>query len=221
MAGEAASGAVSSAAHERGKSRRRRAILDAARDIILREGEAGMTMRSMAAKAGVSPATPYNLFGSKQAILQAIYDEDYEAFTRQFEAQASDDALLRLFDIADFSIDYFEQQPDFYRALFAILQRHSGSEVDSRSWSLRMAYLQGVVRAGVAAGELSDATPIELVCSALLRIVKAIAQEWVEGALSLEQARRELRVSFALVLASLVTAKGAPAFEQVRKRYGI
>lgn len=198
---------------------RRRAILDAARDIILREGEAGMTMRSMAAQAGVSPATPYNLFGSKQAILQAIYDEDYAIFTRQFEAQASDDALIRLFDIADFSIDYFERQPDFYRALFAILQRHSGSEVESRSWSLRMAYLQGVVRAAMLSGELRDDVPVELVCSALLRIVKAIAQEWVEGVLALDEARRELGVSFGLVLASLVTPRGAAAFGEVRQRY--
>ena len=220
MAGEAAAGSASSAAHERGKNKRRRAILDAAHDIILREGEAAMTMRAMAAQAGVSPATPYNLFGSKQAILQAIYDEDYENFARYFEAHASHDALVRIFDLADVSIAYFELQPDFYRALFGILQRHSGSEVDSKSWSLRKSYLRGLIEDCVAADELRADTPVELVSSAMLRIFKAISQEWVDGGLTLDEARHELGASVGLVLASLITAKGAPRFEEARRRYG-
>jgi len=56
---------------------------------------AGMTMRAMAAQAGVSPATPYNLLGSNQA----IYDEDHASFSRYFEGQASSDALIRIFDL--------------------------------------------------------------------------------------------------------------------------
>ena len=43
-----------SAIHERGKRKRRRAILDAACDIILQSGEQGMTMRARAhARSGV------------------------------------------------------------------------------------------------------------------------------------------------------------------------
>ena len=66
--------------HDAGKLKRRRAILDAAREIITTLGDAGLTMRALAARAGVSPATPYNLFGSKQAVLQAVYDADQEEF---------------------------------------------------------------------------------------------------------------------------------------------
>lgn len=219
MASEASSSAPS-AAHERGKSKRRRAILDAAHDIILREGETGMTMRAMAAQAGVSPATPYNLFGSKQAILQAIYDEDYLAYSRYFEGRASKDPLIRIFDIADISIEYFERQPDFYRALLGILQRNSGSEVDSASWSLRRGYLRKLLQDCVASGHLRDDTPVDLATSALLRIFKAISQEWVEGGLTLDDWRNELGISIGLVLGSLVTAKGMPGLDLARGRYG-
>ena len=218
-----ASGAApstASAAHERGKTKRRRAILDAARDIVLREGEAGMTMRSMAALAGVSPATPYNLFGSKQAILQAIYDEDFLAYGRYFNERASKDPLIRIFDIADISIEYFERQPDFYRALLGILQRNSGSPVDSASWSLRRGYLAKLLQDCVASGHLRNDTPIDLATSAMLRIFKAISQEWVEGALTLDDWRTELGTSIGLVLASLITPKGAPGLSLARERYG-
>ena len=210
---------ASLAAHEKGQHKRRRAILDAARDIILREGEAGMTMRAMAAQAGVSPATPYNLFGSKQAVLQAIYDEDYLAYGRYFEEHASKDPLIRIFNLADVSIQYFELQPDFYRALLGILQRNAGSEVDSASWSLRRGYLRELLQACVASGHLRDDTPIDLVSSALLRIFKAISQEWVEGALTLDDWRNQLGTSIGLILASLITAKGTPGLQLAWGRY--
>jgi hypothetical protein len=92
--------------------------------------------------------------------------------------------------------------------------------MDSSSWSLRMTFLQGLLRACVAAGALRDDTPIDLVCSALLRIFKAVAQEWVEGELSLDEARREIGVSYGLVLASLAADEGRAALDQARRRYG-
>jgi hypothetical protein len=54
----------------------------------------------------------------------------------------------------------------------------------------------------------------------MLRIFKAISQEWVEGALTLDDWRNELGTSIGLVLASLITPKGAPGLESARGRYG-
>jgi len=71
----------------------------------------------------------------------------------------------------------------------------------------------------VAAGEFSADAPVDLVTSALMRLYKAIIQEWVDGSLTLAVSRAEPGVSFILVVASLITAKGAPALEQFRRRY--
>src|SRR5271168_2287443 len=51
---------------EAGKRERRRRIIEAARALIRETGNAGLSMRALAARAGVSLATPYNLFGSKR-----------------------------------------------------------------------------------------------------------------------------------------------------------
>ena len=56
---------------ELGKSKRRREILAAARDLMRQSDDLGFSMRTLADRAGVSIATPYNLFGSKQAWLSA------------------------------------------------------------------------------------------------------------------------------------------------------
>ena len=46
-------------------------MLDAA-ERLLRDGNAEFSMRDLAAEAGVSFATPFNQFGSKPAIMQAL-----------------------------------------------------------------------------------------------------------------------------------------------------
>src|SRR6516165_2111236 len=54
------------------KAARRSAILDAARSLILEGGRGDFSMPALAAAAGVSLVTPYNLFGSKASILLEI-----------------------------------------------------------------------------------------------------------------------------------------------------
>lgn len=49
----------------------RQSVLDAAEN-LLRQGQAEFSMRDLAAEAGVSFATPFNQFGSKAAIMQAL-----------------------------------------------------------------------------------------------------------------------------------------------------
>ncbi|HEX2307091.1 MAG TPA: helix-turn-helix domain-containing protein [Jatrophihabitantaceae bacterium] len=54
--------------------RTRRAVLDAARELFLREGYAGTTMRAVAARAGVSVETVYKVFGNKAKLVKAVFD---------------------------------------------------------------------------------------------------------------------------------------------------
>jgi AcrR family transcriptional regulator len=57
------------------KARRTRLrILDAARDLFLAGGYAGTTLDAVAAQAGVSPQTVYNLVGGKATLFKSVYD---------------------------------------------------------------------------------------------------------------------------------------------------
>jgi len=57
---------------EKQTGERRERILDAARKLMRRTGGTGFTMRALAKEAGVSLATPYNLFRSKSGVLYAL-----------------------------------------------------------------------------------------------------------------------------------------------------
>ncbi len=73
---------------EEAKAERRRQIVRAARELIVERGDAGLSMRELARRAGVSQATPYNLFGTKRAILLAVL-QDVEDFGVRMAARGS------------------------------------------------------------------------------------------------------------------------------------
>ena len=54
--------------------RNRIAVLDACRDLLLRDGYRAMSIQAVAERAGVSAPLVYKTFGSKQALVKAVYD---------------------------------------------------------------------------------------------------------------------------------------------------
>ncbi|MFI5906895.1 TetR/AcrR family transcriptional regulator [Dactylosporangium sp. NPDC051541] len=54
--------------------RRRAAILEACRAVLERDGYAELTIRAVAAAAGVSQETIYKVYGNKRALVKALYD---------------------------------------------------------------------------------------------------------------------------------------------------
>ncbi len=74
----------------------RQSVLDAAEN-LLRQGQAEFSMRDLAAEAGVSFATPFNQFGSKAAIMQALSARRIDRMEALYRAEpAAGDASHRV-----------------------------------------------------------------------------------------------------------------------------
>lgn len=73
-------------------AQRREALIAAAIRVIAAEGMAGATTRAVAAEAGMSLASLHYVFGSRDALLQAVIEKVVEA-----EARAAED-VLAVFD---------------------------------------------------------------------------------------------------------------------------
>lgn len=203
--------------HWVGKLRRRRAIIEAAYHIILKEGDAGLTMRRLALQAGVSPTTPYNLFGSKESVIRAVFDEDFAHFERQYRARADANQLARIFDIIDFSFDEFAERPNFYIALFRTLEGARESEVRSSEW-LRTAFLSSIVEDAIAAGYVICPHK-QVLAMSIVRIFRSVILEWVATEISLGEARRQLGLGIAMLLGSSVPERHQPVLAELRSRY--
>jgi AcrR family transcriptional regulator len=57
------------------------AILDAARDLLAREGQGALTVRRIAAEAGGSTMNVYSRFGGKDGVIDALLIEGFEKLT--------------------------------------------------------------------------------------------------------------------------------------------
>ncbi len=205
--------------HIQGKERRRKSILQAAQDIIVDEGEAGLTMRAIAARAELSLVTPYNLFGSKQAILRALCEEELSDFFTAFSARPKANGAAQIFDLIDFTIERWGQQPELFRSLSNILYGKTGVEIGASVWGPRAAMMRGLLEEAVAAGDLRGDAPTSELERNLMRLFRAITQEWVDGLMTLEHTHREVGRAFVNLLTGYVTSRFEPVLRSADLRY--
>ncbi len=103
--------------------RLRAALMEAAAELLLEHGSADrLSIRSITARAGVSPTALYLHFESKEELIRAVSIEAFQElwdFLRQAaEAHEGDPrAQLRALGLA--YIDFAERRPGHYRILFA------------------------------------------------------------------------------------------------------
>jgi AcrR family transcriptional regulator len=208
--------AASWAAIHKGKLRRQLAIIEAARDLIMESGSAGLNMRDVASRAGVSMATPYNLFGSKAEILQAIYEEEQIKFLTSFEKVASTDALSRVFQSLDYTFDFYSRHPDFYGAIVRMPQADTAGEAATAMRTRQVEFFGDLLRGAISEKDLRQDAPVEVVSSVYTRAFNAICLEWLDGALTPQQARSEAAAGLALLLSGGLTRRGREKLSRIQ-----
>ena len=103
---------------EAGKNRRRRQILDAARELIETDGRQALSMRRLAECAQLSTRTLYNLYGAKEDILYALMAESVREVDAKLAKLAPTDPLERSRVMLTVSIDQLCSRTAFNRALY-------------------------------------------------------------------------------------------------------
>ena len=103
---------------ERYRSELRAETLSAARELIQKEGYAGLTIRKLAQRMECSPMALYSYFSDKQALLIALAQEGFEKVAKRFDSTVHRDPLIALRKILLDYIAYAEENPFEYRILF-------------------------------------------------------------------------------------------------------
>ena len=107
---------------EENKEARRQRTLNAAAALIRQTGSTDFSMVTLATQAKLSPATPYNLFGSKSAILYALLNRSLDEIAKGAEqAFAHPHPVQRVLRAAASSAAFFVSALDFYRPLYRFL----------------------------------------------------------------------------------------------------
>jgi len=211
------------ATREQAKLQRRTAIMDAARSLMQASGTAGFSMRALADLAGVSIATPYNLFGSKQAIMIAILETEMQAYREQLERVRSDE-LEALFKAVTVATARYSAAPGFHRALLFSVYNDGGTEFRSMFSGTSHALWRGLVEGAIQAGQLSADVEPNAFAMTLEQIFFACLLEWVYGQLTMEELEIRVQYGFALTLLSMAEPASAPRLREraltMQKRLG-
>jgi AcrR family transcriptional regulator len=107
----------------------RRALVEAALELVQREGPRGLTLRAAARLAGVSQAAPYRHFTDKQALLAAVAEEGFRAMTAEMRRATrphAEEPLLRFRALGLSYVGFARDHPAQFRVMF-------GPEVADRS----------------------------------------------------------------------------------------
>jgi AcrR family transcriptional regulator len=137
----------------------------AALALLRREGPAALTMRNVAAEAGVTATALYRHFDDKTALLHAVVHEVYAVFHDHMIGELPGDSAAALSVACDRYLRFARSYPNYYRLLFAEpheigIDRYPKDFQSGRSPTFRA--LKSLVARCVADGVLSSGNEADI-----------------------------------------------------------
>jgi AcrR family transcriptional regulator len=162
----------------------RRALIEAALDLVRRRGADGFTLREAARRVGVSQAAPYRHFETKEALLAAVAEEGFRDLNRRLEKTIegdSPDPRRRLRAQGLVCFEFYVADPARFRVMFgrASAQRDRYPAL-AEAWQRVNALLLESLVACQRSGQIREGDPMELGL-ALAAITHGLAALVIEG----------------------------------------
>lgn len=117
------------------KEELRKRILEAAKDLFLKQGYDSVSIRKIADKLAISPTTIYLYYKEKGDVIYALHQEGFKSLAVQFEAlRTVEEPFERLKAMGRNYIKFALENPDFYELMFIMkgpiefVDRHSACE---------------------------------------------------------------------------------------------
>jgi AcrR family transcriptional regulator len=136
---------------------RHKTIIDAARQEFAERGFAAVSIRDIAARAGMSMSALYHYYPGKQDLLWAILEDGVDAYSRACSealAVAADDPAARLAAMVTATVRFRVEHPA--KSSIPLTEERSLSAENAEQYRRRLAestaLWQSIVEAGVAAG---------------------------------------------------------------------
>ena len=117
----------------------RNALLRAASDLLETTGAAGLSLRGLAERAGLSRQAPYNHFADKQTLLAELACEGFDRLGRALELAGRHDAepIVRLERAALAYITFALATPALFRLMFSkelvVIKHHPAADAASNT----------------------------------------------------------------------------------------
>lgn len=182
-------------------------LVDIAQQLIREGGNAGFSMGQLAQRAGVSPATPYNLVGPKREILRRVVFDEFDRFSAKLVAHGLEHDLAGLLGAVDLIVDHYEGDRDFYAGLFAEIYREDGADVRETMLSEGRKLWIGIVQGAIDKGDLRSSTLAAPLTENFLRNLAITTMVWSSDGWTHARFTLEMRHMVRLLVTSALAAE--------------
>ena len=193
---------------EQQREERRQRILDVTEALIRETNGTDFAMVQVARRARMSEPTPYNLFGSKGAILYTLLNRAMDELTLGEQAYgAVDEAALHPVMAMRHAADFFIRDPVLFRPLFKYqLGEYARTERPAymdRALGYWRTSLDGLVAAGVLASGPGGFSRDDIAIPLLAQSV-GLLDLWVQDEFTDDEFRARMTFSAALIVHPVV-----------------
>ena len=146
----------------RQKTLLRQQILDAARDLLVRDGYERLSMRRVAERIDYSPTAIYLHFDDKEDLFHELCHEDFARLATVFQSAAMPaNPVDRIREIGRTYVEFGTHYPNHYKLMF--MTPHPPAELDDRDHEIKgnpesdaYAFLKLSVQQAIEAGDFRD-----------------------------------------------------------------
>jgi AcrR family transcriptional regulator len=132
-----------------------RALLHAAHDLLAHEGPEALTVRRIAAAAGMSTMNVYSRFGGKDGVLDHLFIDGFQRLGQAMDDVApSDDPIEDLRRAGEAYRDFARRWPTYYSLMFDRAAHHQPSEAALATALATLTRLVHLVQRAMDAGAM-------------------------------------------------------------------
>ena len=156
------------------------ALVDAAETVLVRDGAAAVTVRTVAAEAGVAPMGVYSRFGGKDGLVQELLVRGFDALRAAVAASPTSAEIDPAQRLRASGVRYREfglANPAYYALLFEGAIPHERSATTAEHAAAAFGALVDHVRNGMAAGSLAEGDAFDVAQQIWSTVHGAVALE--------------------------------------------
>jgi len=160
---------------ERERTAFRESILDAARDLFVKEGYRNVTMRKIAERIEYSPAAIYSYFGSKDDIFLALAAEGFHRLEDKVKVAMRHDSAIENVRACWWAFyEFSQEQPAYFELMFVdrsvprITEQWEGFEFLQQMLGNAIAVIQQAIDAGAFPRTLNPNAAMHVLWAALI-----------------------------------------------------
>lgn len=135
-------------------------ISDAAMELLRTEGRQAVTVRAVAAAAGVQAPAIYRAFGDMYGLFSALATLGFHEYLKRKRAVAADNPVDALRAAWDVHVQFGLDEPELYLLMYGDPTRITRCDAAAEAWGMLLATLEGIAKAGRLAVPVAQAAEL-------------------------------------------------------------